>query len=71
MTDQNENSRTDIRPLRRGPLLLAAACWVLALPLLLMNFVGTLGIAWKLIMLALMAAGAVVFWRERRHASRP
>lgn len=50
---------------------MAAACWLLALPLLLMNFVGSLGWAWKLIMLALMTAGAVVFWRERRRASRP
>jgi len=52
-------------------LLVAVALWVLALPILVMDFVGQVGIAWNLIGLALMATGALVFWRERQRARKP
>jgi UPF0716 family protein affecting phage T7 exclusion len=56
--------------MRRGRLLLAAVCFVLAFLIQVMDFAGRVGIAWKLLILVLLAAGGVIFWRERRRASR-
>jgi uncharacterized protein (DUF58 family) len=50
--------------MRRSRTLLALAFWVPALALAALNLVGTLGVFWQLLQMALMATGLIIFWRE-------
>ena len=58
--------------MRRSRLLLAALCFLVALPLQIADFVTTGGLAplWKVVNLALMGIGIVLFWRESKRAKR-
>lgn len=53
-------------PFRRKPMLLGLLCWLLALPILVINFFSHVGIGWIVIAMALMVAGLVIQARERR-----
>jgi hypothetical protein len=51
---------------RRSHSLLALAFFIPGAALALFNFLGHLGLFWQLVQVALMSAGALVFWREAR-----
>jgi len=51
---------------RRSRSLLALAFFIPGTTLALFNFLGHIGLFWQLVQLALMAAGALIFWREAR-----
>jgi len=45
---------------------LALAFFIPGTTLALFNFLGHIGLFWQLVQLALMAAGALIFWRKAR-----
>jgi len=56
--------------MRRSRILLALACWIPALLLAALNFTGTIGFLWKLLQIALMLAGMIIFWRETQRVRK-
>lgn len=58
--------------MRRSRVLIAVLCFVLALPLQLIDFTTMGGLAgvWKLISLALSLTGVVLYWMEWRRMKR-
>ena len=51
---------------RRSRSLLALAFFIPGTALALLSFLGHIGLLWQLVQLALMGAGAIIFWREAR-----
>jgi hypothetical protein len=51
---------------RRSRSLLALAFFIPGTALALFNFLGHIGLFWQLVQLALMGAGALIFWGEAK-----
>lgn len=51
---------------RRSRSLSALAFFIPGAALAWMNFLGHLGLFWQLVQMALMGAGAIIFWREAK-----